>query len=165
LTKALFICYFIALISHKPAILFYMLVGNDNAPLTKPRHPRFVLSSSSHRSRSISRLRSSIIYKPQPVVSTSSPIDTIHPNSAYTLDYAAEKLSCCQRTVRRLVTKGELMSVSLSETTRGLRISGQSLIDFIQRGGIRSEKPSVPVGVQLERNRQLAEQIASNRWG
>lgn len=151
--------------SYKPAILFYMLVGNDKAPPVKPRSPRFILSTSSRRNVSMSRLRSSIINKPQPVAAISSPIDIIHPNSAYTLDYAAEKLSCCQRTVRRLVIKGELMSVSLSETTRGLRINGQSLIDFIQRGGVLIEKPSVPVGVQLERNRQLAEKNASNRWG
>jgi hypothetical protein len=165
LGKSLFSLIFIALMSYKPAILFYMAAATDRASLIKPNSRSFVLSSSSRHNTSISRVHSSIIYKPLPAASISDSIDSIHPSSAYTLDYAAERLSCCQRTVRRLVEKGELMSVSLSETTRGLRINGQSLIDFIQRGGVRRETNAVPISVQLERNKQLADRAASNRWG
>lgn len=48
---------------------------------------------------------------------------------------AAKELACAPKTVWRLISGGELVTVRIGR--RGVRISRKSMDDFISKGGIR----------------------------
>ena len=60
-----------------------------------------------------------------------APIENTVPKLLLTLPEAGQAMSCCERTVSRLVAKGELKSVRIGP--RGVRIPVASINEWIQR--------------------------------
>ncbi|NDB66019.1 MAG: DNA-binding protein [Euryarchaeota archaeon] len=59
------------------------------------------------------------------------------------LSEAAEMLSCSTRTVKRMVERGDLAYVLLTEDVRSIRVATKSLVDFVDKGVSQCQSTNV----------------------
>ena len=52
----------------------------------------------------------------------------------HTMQGAADMLSCSARTIKRMVERGDLASVQLTDDPRSIRVPTKSLVDYVDKG-------------------------------
>ena len=52
----------------------------------------------------------------------------------HTMQSAADMLSCSARTIKRMVERGDLASVQLTDDPRSIRVPTKSLVDYVDKG-------------------------------